>query len=203
MISFLKKHGTLLGIFMSLLIYTIAIRFYPGGSAEDPAAKGFNWQTNYFCNLMNNKALNGENNPVYVLAIIGMMIVSISIAWFYYNYSKKINQPSFSGIIKYCGIASMLCVSLVFMLHDLLTTVAVIFTLISLFTIIVLLFKERQHFLKWSGVINLLLMYIAAYIYYTRQYIFILAVFQKVVFLTTVCWILCLQYLYKPQQQNS
>ena len=41
-----------------------AMALYPGGTWEDPGARGHSFWSNYFCDLMRPQALNGAPNPI-------------------------------------------------------------------------------------------------------------------------------------------
>ena len=101
-------------------------------------------------------------------------------------------------VIRYAGIGSMVSQSFKFTDHELFNIPAIILSFLALFYIIVNLFKERVYVFAWFGAICLLLLYAAVYIYYSGQFIFLLAAAQKVVLLGLLTWMLMLHYLYKP-----
>ncbi|HEV7621655.1 MAG TPA: hypothetical protein VGO09_07980, partial [Flavisolibacter sp.] len=47
------------GSFAFIILYIIATIYYPGGSQANNVSKGFSWVHNYWCNLLNEKAING------------------------------------------------------------------------------------------------------------------------------------------------
>src|SRR3954449_6164304 len=59
----------LFGIILFLLLYFIATLYYPGGAQFDKTTKGFSWTQNYWCNLLNENAINGLPNPARPIAI--------------------------------------------------------------------------------------------------------------------------------------
>jgi len=72
----------LFGALLFIIFYIIAITLYPGGSQADISSKGFSWMNNYWCNLLNEKAMNGEYNTARPFAIAGMLLLCISMAAF-------------------------------------------------------------------------------------------------------------------------
>jgi hypothetical protein len=81
--------------------------------------------------------------------------------------------------------------------HDPMVTAAGTLALISMFYITVFIFKSRLHLFKVLSVICLLVFYCCNYVYYTRSYLDILPVLQKVLFALAITWVLCLQYFTK------
>lgn len=45
------------GILIFFMLYVVAALLYPGGSQADKASTGFSWMNNYWCNLLNEKAM--------------------------------------------------------------------------------------------------------------------------------------------------
>jgi hypothetical protein len=62
----------LFGTLIYLLLYIVATFFYPGGSQVDKNSFGFSWAQNYWCNLLNENAINGQHNSARPIAIAAM-----------------------------------------------------------------------------------------------------------------------------------
>ncbi len=194
----LRKYSILIGITCALLLLLVAIRYYPGGSQFDKNAIGFDWQTNYLSNLFTPKAINGVANLSRPWAIGGMIFLCVSFALFFIEFSKKIPQKRPSQIIRYFGVAAMVFAFLaVTPYHDTMITLASTFALVSIFYITVFVFKSKLHAVKIVCVICLLVWYCCNYMYYTRTYLELLPVMQKVGFAITTIWILSLAYFTK------
>lgn len=59
-----------LGIILFSILYYYSSTLYPGGSQADINTIGFDWVNNYWCNLMNEKGMNGELNQARSFAIL-------------------------------------------------------------------------------------------------------------------------------------
>ena len=191
----LKKHTILVGIIIALSLLYVATLQYPGGSQRSTTSVGYEWRNNYLCNLFNAKAVNGAANPSRPWAITGMLFLSVSFGLFFFDFSAKIPAPGAAKIVRYCGVGAMVFAFLVASpYHDPMVTAAGTLALISMFYITVFIFKSRLHLFKVLSVICLLVFYCCNYFYYTRSYLDILPVLQKVLFALAITWILCLQY---------
>ena len=191
----LKKHAVVIGLSISLIFLFFSTSLYPGGSQLDKQSIGFDWANNYLCNLFNEKAVNGTQNPSRTPAIVGMFFLCASFALFFSRFSKKMPSKTAANIIQYSGIASMLCAFLLITsYHDVMTIFASTFGLITLFYIVVFTFKSKLTLLKYLGVICLLILYLNNYIYYTQNGLIWLPILQKISFLTIILWLLGLEY---------
>lgn len=70
------------GILLFILLYLLAALLYPGGSQVNSNSKGFSWLNNYWCNLLNYKAINGEYNAGRNAANFGMFILAATLSVF-------------------------------------------------------------------------------------------------------------------------
>lgn len=192
----LKKHLVALGLAISLILLLISTYYYPGGSQLDKNSVGFDWANNYLCNLFNEKAVNGAYNPSRFTATTGMFFLCASIALFFHRFSKKIPRKKDANIIQYSGIGAMFCAFLVITpYHDVMTTFASVFGLITLFYIMVFTFKSRLTFLKYLSILCLIILYLNNYIYYTKNGLVWLPILQKISFLSIIIWLLGLEYI--------
>jgi len=190
-----KKYSTLIGIIIALCLLFIAMMVYPGGSRADKNSVGFDWKNNFISNLFGENAINGSPNTSRVWAIGGMFFLSIAFAIFFAGFSKRIPSKSGAWVIKYFGIAAMICTFLVVTrYHDIMVTIACTFTLVSIFYITVFVLKSKLHFFKVLSVICMLVFYIAMYIYYSGNFIQLLAILQKLDLIIVVIWMLSLQF---------
>ena len=116
----------------------------------------------------------------------------------FFRISKLIPSKKASHLIKYCGIGSMISAFLVITpYHDIMTTIASILALISLFYIAVFIFLSKLHMLKVLSTLSLLVLYFNNYIYYSGNLIEILPVMQKVGIVLIILWMLSLDYCAK------
>ena len=191
----LKKHSIVLSLLVAMLLLFTAACFYPGGSQYDPHAVGYNWKRNYLSNLFSPLAVNGANNASRPWAVCGMFFLTIGFALFFVEFSKKIPLKTPAGIIRYFGAGAMLFAFLtVTPWHDIMITITSTMALVSMFYITVFVFKSKLQLLKILSVLSLLALYICVYIYYSGNFLEILAVMQKTSLGIGMIWIVALNY---------
>lgn len=181
-----------LGIFAMLFLYSTLI--YPGGSTANFDSVGFSWKYNYVCNLMNHLAMNGEPNPSRPYAIFSIVILSATIAYFFFNFSKLMRFHGFwSPAIKRTGIAAMLLSTMIFTrYHDVVTILSSLFAAVAVVGVLRTLIVERWTGFVISGVLILILLAVNNYIYYTGVGIEYLPALQKWTFGIVLLWVLIL-----------
>jgi hypothetical protein len=172
-------------------MYVIAALLYPGGSQIDKYSKGFSWTNNYWCNLLNKEALNGEHNPSRPVALAGTLILCLSIAvfWFYFPLQMKFERISRS-VMQISGVVSMAFALFLFTdFHDTVINIAGIFGIIALAGTYIGLYSCKWRKLFWFGIVNLILVILNNYVYYTKGLIVYLPIIQKFSFISFLLWI--------------
>lgn len=191
----LRKYSVLLATGIALLLLLVATYHYPGGSQFDKSSIGYNWSTNYLCNLFSENAENGATNDSKPWAIAGMLFLCTAFAIFFIEFSKKIIVKHAANMIRYAGAASMFFAFLIVTpLHNQMITVAGALALLSMFYITVFVFKSKLVLFKVFSVICLAAAYACNYVYYTDNHLALLPVLQKVALFITITWILLLHY---------
>lgn len=194
----LKKHLILFGIVLAVLLLVVSTFYYPGGSQHDATATGFKWQHNYLCNLVSDKAVNGEANAARPWALVGLLVLCATVGLFFVRFSQRIPDKSASKVIKYAGAGAM--IAAVFMAtsyHDEAVMVSGTFLPLALFYIAVFVFMSNLLWLKVLSVVCLAVLYATSYVYYTQHYLEWLPILQKVSLALNLYWILALDYLSK------
>jgi hypothetical protein len=179
------------GCFAFIILYIIATIYYPGGSKANNVSKGFSWVHNYWCNLLNEKAINGALNTGRSYAISAMICICISLAIFWYYIPEKFNY-SLPGkkIAQFCGISSMVIALFLFsQYHDMIINLAGALSIIALVLTQIGLYKKNNYLLFITACFNLLLILINSYIYYTGNLLLYLPLIQKISFLFFLAWI--------------
>lgn len=97
----------LFGTIIFACLYFVATLFYPGGSQVDQDSKGFSWMNNYWCNLLNDNAINGQRNYARPIALAAMCILCFTLVYFWYIFSrhaylKKSNRLMGTGSCSVC-----------------------------------------------------------------------------------------------------
>ena len=187
-------------------LYIIATFYYPGGSQHDPTSHGFSWAHNYWCNLLNEIAINGTYNPARPFALAAMLVLCISLAIFWYQFPiiTSLYKP-LRLLMQIAGSLSMITGFFLFTSqHDFLVNIASLFGLIA--TAITLF---RMYQLKWTrlfrlGIFNAGLVLLNNILYYGNGLRTYLPVVQKITFLFFLCWIClsCIQ-LYREQGKKA
>jgi hypothetical protein len=189
------------GTLVFVIIYIAATLLYPGGSEVDKNATGFDWFNNYWCNLLNQYAINGQQNPARPIAITGLLVLSLSLTAFWFGFSRYSHRSKVPGlIIRLSGTIAMIISLLLFtdMDHDLVTNLASGFGLIATLTVLIVLYKMKWYGLLIFGIFNLLLVASNNYLYYHEELIVYLPFVQKVSFAAFLLWICCITIcLYK------
>lgn len=183
------------GTLVFVLIYIAATLLYPGGSQVDKNSAGFDWFNNYWCNLLNEYAINGQQNPARPVAITGLLVLSLVLTAFWFLFSRYSHCRKVPGlIIRLSGTVAMSISLLLFtdMNHDLVTNLASGFGLIATVTILIVLYQMKWYGLLIFGICNLLLIAGNNYLYYHKELIVYLPVVQKLSFAAFLLWVCCI-----------
>jgi len=196
----LKKYYLIVGILSTITLLAIAAAQYPGGSQADSTALGYDWRNNYISNLFGEQAVNGASNPGRYWAVAGMFLLSVSLAWFFVSFAKKIPQKRASQVIKYVGLSGMVFAFLIATpLHDVMIPIASTLFLIGIFYCTVFVFKTKLRALQLLCAITLLSFYLSLYCYGSGDLREYLPVLQKITFLLVLLLVLALEYFTKKE----
>ena len=176
-------------IFIGLFVYASSL--YPGGSQADINSVGFDWMNNFWCNLMNENAVNGQENPASLIAIIAMIILcaSVTLNYFYFAAIFEKNRI-WKMIIKISGTISTLSAVFIFSkYHDIMTTLLSVFGALGIIGIIRALHKNNLTFFKLTGIVCMILVGMNNLFYYVESLIEYLPMIQKITFILILAWI--------------
>ena len=190
------------GIGAFILLYLIAALLYPGGSQANSQSVGFSWMHNYWCNLLNSQAINGQPNQAQPVALLAMLILCISLAVFWYLLPNLFAFRRASRmIIQGTGISSMVMAALIFTsYHDRLINLAGLLGLVTLLYTFIGLYQQKYKGLFWLGCGCFALMGLNNYIYYTHDQLYWLPSLQKITFAFFLSWVGFLNWeIYKKQ----
>jgi len=198
----------ILGTILFVALYVVATFFYPGGSQVDKNAIGFSWINNYWCNLLNENAINGKHNPAKPIAVTAMFVLWLSLSFFWFLFPKHINIAKFAKLT--IQISGTLAMTTTFFLltninHDLVTNLTSMFGLVATVGLFTGLYKNKWYGLFAFGLLNLLLVALNNYLYYNKGLIIYLPVIQKISFATFLIWICSIDInLYnRPASENK
>jgi hypothetical protein len=179
------------GISLFFCLYFVATLLYPGGSQADTFSSGFSWTDNYWCNLLDLKAINGSYNRARPVALAALFILCLTLMFFWYWF------PVFAGmgesqilITRYAGMAAMGTAFFLFIgPHDMIINAASLLGLISVFGTIAGLYHLKWEWLLRMGIFNLIMVGINNACYYNKSLLIYLPVVQKITFLFFLLWI--------------
>lgn len=185
-----------IGIALFVALYLIAAWQYPGGSNFDRSTTVFNWQHNYWCDLLSPIAKNGAINSSQPIALLAMLILATAVCLSWIGIFAQLPfQKSQRHYFQLSGVLSMAVAIFIFTpLHDVVIIVAGMLALVTLIALFVGLYKSKNTRLLYYGIGCLLLMGFNNLIYFTGIGLPILAVLQKITFGVVLLWILFLNY---------
>jgi hypothetical protein len=185
----------LFGILIFVALYVTATYFYPGGSQFDHQSAGFSWMQNYWCNLLNDTAINGQANHAKPIASAGMAVLCVSLSLFWIIFPRFLDAGKYAGpMISISGILAMFSATLLLSAydHDAITNLASAFGVLALMGTLFVLYRNGWHALFRFGIVNLLLVGLNNILYYNPRLIVYLPVVQKISFSAILLWICCI-----------
>lgn len=194
----LRKLLILAPLFGTILfagLYLIATFYYPGGSQFDKNSIGFSWTNNYWCNLLNDKAINGQANVAQPIALTAMFILCLTLTFFWWQFPKFTSlERAYKLTIQICGALAMTIGFFLFTTfdHDLIINFASLFGLIATTGTFIGLYKNGWTTLFAFGFLNIGLVVANNILYYNKEYIFYLPSVQKITFATFLLWVCCI-----------
>ncbi|HSZ87353.1 MAG TPA: hypothetical protein VK787_15075 [Puia sp.] len=146
----------------------MSLLFYPGGSQVDKNSIGFSWTQNYWCNLLNENAVNGQHNSARPIAIIAMFFLCVTLMIFWYIFPKQTGfRKSRKLIVQISGFASMISIMFISTnLHDIVINVATVFGLIAVIGTFIGLLELKWIKLFRVGIFILPLVALNNFLYY-------------------------------------
>jgi hypothetical protein len=191
-----RSHSVLLllppfGSLLFVLLYVIATLYYPGGSLFDKSAKGFQWTQNYWCNLLNEEALNGMPNTARPFALGAMFVLAVSLVFFWYLFPLHVGLTKPRRlVIQLSGLMAMVIGVFVFTgFHDVVINVAGCFGLIAFGGTFAGLYHLRWQKLFWTGLFIPVLIGLNNFLYYHIALQHYLPLVQKLTFLYVLTWV--------------
>lgn len=179
------------GIVLFIGLYSWSTTRYPGGSNADHTTVGFNWLTNYWCDLTGEMAKNGQPNPAAPTATGAMVVLCVSLAVFWLTLPRLFSQPrQLRALMQYPGVTAMLIAPFVASAyHDAAINLTGILVLPPLLLTLLGLYQGRYFRLLAAGGICLLLVLLNNVIYRANWHLDWLPVVQKITFLAVLGWI--------------
>jgi hypothetical protein len=180
-----------MGSVLFSFLYFIATLYYPGGTYLDKTSSGFSWTQNYWCNLLDENAINGELNQARPFAFAAMGVLNLTLISFWYSFPKVAGfKRNEQYAVQLSGFLSMLISYFVFTTHhDAVINVAGFFGLIALAGTLIGLRKLKWNTLFYCGLFAAALIALNNLLYYRTTLMYYLPAVQKLTFLYFVLWI--------------
>ena len=179
------------GVVGFLCLYIVASFYYPGGSQLDHDSVGFSWADNYWCNLLSERAINGQPNKAQPIALTAMLIICFSLAYFSYIFSQLTDLKKHTKltiqISSTCG--AIVTMFLFTSFHNTVINVACLCGLITIIFILIELRNAKWVWLFSFGILNVVLVILNNVLYYGHELIIYLPIIQKVTFLSFLLWV--------------
>jgi hypothetical protein len=193
------------GIIVFVLLYIIATTLYPGGNQADKNAIGFSWLHNYWCNLLNDTAMNNAVNHARPVALIAMMALCVALASFWYLLAAVLPfSPLHKKILLGSGISSAIAGIFIFTpYHDAFINISGAMAIAAFMLLMIALYKNIWLGLFYAGLFNIGLILLNNYIYYTKKGLSYLPILQKFTFLIFLGWICFITHKLYKQVKNG
>ena len=171
-VAYINKHVTSIGIFAFLLLFYYSTLLYPGGSTVYPDKTGYDWLYNFWCDLLEPYAVNGDLNEAYSLAVFSMVLINISLTFFFIRFAKEAIHSTWGKlIVGASGTLSMFFCSLVFTeFHNYMIYSSSLFGGIAGIGVITVLFLNRKRKLLFFAFLSLFLLIANVYLFYLQEY---------------------------------
>ncbi|MBL7757282.1 MAG: hypothetical protein JNL59_07805 [Chitinophagaceae bacterium] len=194
------------GTILFAALYFLAACFYPGGSQANANARGFSWVNNYWCNLLNEKAINGQSNAARPIALLAMIVLGSTLSAFWLLFAGSIRTGK---VLKYAiGVSGVLSMAGMFFLltatdHDLVINISSALGLLAVIGTLIGLYARKWFGLFTWGMVNLLLVAVNNYVYYNKELLFCLPVIQKITFAAFLAWVCFISFRLYSKGNNE
>ena len=179
------------GVVLFLVLYVVAAQYYPGGSQADQASRGFDWVHNYWCNLLNERGVNGEPSASRPIALSAMGVLCVTMGFFAWIFPTQVPfGRKVRVLVQGSGIAGMVLAMFIFTeAHDWLINISCLLGVISAVGTMVGLRMMKWNFLFRVGILNLVMVVVNNVLYHYKPWIGALPVVQKITFLMFLGWV--------------
>ncbi len=196
-----------IGICLFFVFFVYSASLYPGGSQANLKSVGYSWQNNYWCELMNVEAMNGNYNPAVPFAVSGIVFLSIGLSSFFYQLPNYCPTSTFKRkLVRFCGVVGTIFATLLFTsFHDQMLIGFSVFTFITIVTALIILNENKEALCFWTGVISILMVQVNNYMYYLRVRVDLIPVIQKLTIVLVLVWVstLNLYFYFRKMKKKS
>lgn len=180
------------GVVSFYVLYAIAASLYPGGNYDDRGEAGFSLFRNYFCDLLDPVAKNGEPNTGCVVGIVAAALIVPTLAIFWHTVVALYpEQRVLRTTTRVAGFVSALATLLLLTpFHDWAVLIGGGFGLVAFFSVLIALPRAEHGFLFACGLVAAAVSSVCFYIWRTGSGLPALASLQKLAFALFLTWVL-------------
>lgn len=190
-----SRHLPPIGIAVSVCLFLVAARYYPGGTTESATTVGYDWTRNFISSLFAPTALNGAANTARRVAIPAMFVLCLSAGAMFKSISNKGTSKIQRKAIEIGGIGAAVYFFLVVTpMHNLMINIGLPLALVAQLATLHLLYVLRRFRLFWVGIVAILLLLASAAMYYEHLFFDLLPVVQKIGLLAPLGWLVAVHY---------
>lgn len=156
---------------------------------------GYDWANNTISALFQPNALNGDANPARYFAISAMFIYCVSLGFIFRTISKNSATKFHRKTIEIAGIGFAIYAFLVVTpMHNLMVSIALIFFLATVVSMLHNLYLQRKKLLLIIGIVCISIPLINATLYYGNFIYGILPAVQKAGAVACAIWFIVIYY---------
>lgn len=147
---------------------------------------------------------DGEVNPGRGLAIVGLLLLCVSMSLLFELISRLADTRRSRGMIQISGIGAMVYALLTATpMHNLMVTISLSFFVVALVSIIGMLHFKRHNLLALVGVLCVGFKLVSVSLYYTDSFSEIWGTLQKLTFLLTTAWLFAVHLIVGKGRDNG
>jgi hypothetical protein len=193
------------GILTFIILYAIAASRYPGGTKYDPATTGFSMRDNYWCDLLDPTAYNGQPNPARPVGVTATLLLAFCLSMFFYQLPVWLGYSSTRlEVIRYAGTIGLWAGACIFTSwHGPALAIGGLLTGSALLLFLVELQNMGFRTAFWAGVACIALGGLCYFMYYSLWQIRWLPILQKLTFLAFFVWIGWLNWMFFARWQAA
>lgn len=179
------------GVVSFYVLYALAALLYPGGSYVDRREPGFSLVRNYFCDLLEPVAKNGEPNPGRGLGLVAAALIVPTLVLFWHYVVALYPAERFLRVTtRIAGFGSALATLLILTpMHDSAVEVGGGLGLVAFFSVLIALPRAEHGFLFSGGVAAAVVSSACLFIWRTGVGLPLLAFLQKLAFALFLGWV--------------
>jgi MFS family permease len=180
------------GICVFIILYLYAASLYPGSIRNGSVTEGFSFTGDYWCDLLDEIALNGEVNDARPAALISTIILSWSLSFFWYYVPLLFKEKrKFSFMTRIFGVSSMILSIFIFTpYHDTILNFAGLLGFAAFILTLIGLSHAGRNALFSFGFFCMVLILMNYAIWNSKHAIEFLPFLQKITFAFCFTWII-------------